>query len=119
MFTPRNVFHVLPQYQPIMRVYGIDAEGIFTHPKIVAWRKLEDRENCTLDGELHGKKFRLHIKRYAPARGFTTRAEDEENALRALHIEQIPTIQLVGWGKLIDRRSFIITEDLAGYLAAD
>ena len=119
MLQPRNVFRVLPQYQPIMRVYGIDAETIFTHPKIVAWRTLADRENCTFDGELNGKKVRLHIKRYQPARGFTTPAEDEEKALRALQIEQIPTMQLVGWGERGDGRSFIITEDLAGYQAAD
>jgi len=115
----KNLFRVLPQYQPLMRVLGIDAEAIFTHPQIKAWRTLSDRDNCTLDGEIAGKKIRLHIKRYHPARGMTTPAEDEERAIRALQLEQIPTLQLVGWGKLTDRRSFIITEDLAGYRAAD
>lgn len=115
----KNLFRVLPEYQPLMRVLGIDAEAIFTHPQIKPWRTLPDRDNCTLDGEIDGKKIRLHIKRYHPARGMTTPAEDEEKAIRALQIEQIPTLQIVGWGKLTDRRSFIITQDLEGYRAAD
>jgi hypothetical protein len=116
---PTNVLHVAPQFQPIMRIVGLDAETIFTHPKVVAWRKLPDRENCTLDGEIDGEKFRLHIKRYFAAPGFRTPAEEEVEALRALQIEQIPTLTLVGWGMLKDRRSFVITADLAGYQAAD
>jgi hypothetical protein len=116
---PRDSFRVLPQYQPLMRVLGIDAEAIFTHPQIVAWRKLDDRENCTLDGEVDGRAVRLHIKRYFPARGFTTPAEDEVKAFDAMRMEQIPTAPLVGWGKLIDHRSFIITEDLEGYRDAE
>ncbi len=102
-----------------MRVLGIDAEAIFTHPQIKPWRTLSDRENCTLDGEIDGRRIRLHIKRYRPARGASVPAEDEEKAIRALQAEQIPTVQLVGWGKLADRRSFFITEDLSGYRAAD
>src|SRR5947207_8219435 len=111
---PRDIFRVLPQYQPLMRVLGIDAAAVFTHPQIVAWRKLEDRENCTLDATLDGKPIRLHIKRYFPARGFTTPADDEVKALNFLIYEKIPTVPLVGWGRLMDRSSFVITEDLAG-----
>src|SRR2546428_2871694 len=116
---PRNEFRILPQYQPLMRAVGLDAETIFRHPRIVAWRTLPDRDNCTLDAELNGQPVRLHIKRYQPAYGFTTPAEDEVKAISALVIEQIPTAPLVGWGKLIDRRSFVITADLTGYQAAD
>src|SRR5207248_1593154 len=83
------------------------------------WRKLPDRENCTLDATLNGRPVRLHIKRWQPARGFTLPADDEVRGLRALQAAKIPTAPLVGWGKLVDRRSFVITEDLSGYRAAD
>src|SRR5438477_9508562 len=113
--APRSEFHVAPEYQPLMRELGIDAEQIFRHPQIKVWRSIPDRQNCTLDAQFEGQPIRLHIKRYHPAMGFTTPADDEVRAIRALQVEQIPTVPLVGWGKLPDRRSFIITRDLAGY----
>src|SRR6185436_7753766 len=116
---PKDIFRVAPQYQPLMRMVGLDAGAIFKHPQIVVWRKLPDRENCTLDADYNGKKIRLHIKRYAPARGFTLPADDEVRAHQALQIEGIPTATMVGWGKLLDRSSFVITENLDGYEAAD
>jgi hypothetical protein len=66
-----------------------------------------------------GRSIRWHVKRYQAARGFTTPADDEAQGHRALLTEQIPSGKLVGWGKLTDRRSFVIFEDLAGYEAAD
>ena len=36
-----------------------------------------------------------------------------------MEIESIPTAPLVGWGRLADGRSFLISEDLAGYAPAD
>lgn len=105
-------FHVLPKYQPIMRTVGLDAEAVFEHPKIVAWRKLPDRENCTLDAKLDGKPVRLHVKRYPVA---TSAVDDEVRAIRLLQEAGIATVALAGWGKLADGRSFIITEDLGGY----
>ena len=116
---PRAKFHVAPQYQPLMRYVGLDADAVFTHPAIKVWRSIPERENCTLDAEFGGRKIRLHIKRYRPTTGFTLPADDEAKAIRALIVEQIPTTPLVGWGSLPDRRSFVITEDLAGYEAAD
>jgi len=116
---PRNEFRVAPEYQPLMRAAGLDAEAVFDHPHIVAWRTLPDRDNCTLDVDVEGKNVRLHIKRYKPAPGEKTPADEEANAIQVLYAEQIPTLKLVGWGKLADGRSFIITEDLAGYRAAD
>jgi hypothetical protein len=113
---PRDTFNVLPQYQPLMRIVGLDAEAVFTHPHIVAWRKLPDRENCTLDAERDGQAVRLHIKRYPVA---TTLAGDEVNAIELLRRASIATIPLVGWGKLADGRSFVISEDLAGYRDAE
>ncbi|MEO6436828.1 MAG: lipopolysaccharide kinase InaA family protein [Tepidisphaeraceae bacterium] len=107
-----DVFHVLPQYHPLMRSVGLDAEAVFTHPDIVAWRTLPDRENCTLDAQRDGKPVRLHIKRYpAP----TSMADDEVKAIKRLQQAGIATVPLVGWGRLADGRSFVITEDLAGF----
>jgi len=118
--SPRNVFRVASHYQPLMRQVGLDADVVFSHPEIRVWRALADRENCTLDATLaDGSKVRLHIKRYPPARRSTTPADDEANGLQALGAEQIPTAPLVGWGKLGDGRSFVITEDLYGYQPAD
>src|SRR5438874_7152518 len=118
--APRNRFNAAQEYQPLLRAIGLDAEAVFAHPHIKVWRKLDDRENCTLEGRWpDGRAARLHIKRYAPARGFTTPADDEAKGIRALLIEKIPTAPLVGWGKLLDGRSFVITEDLAGFRPAD
>jgi hypothetical protein len=118
--APRNQFHASPQYQPLLRAVGLDAQAVFTHPQIRVWRTLDDRENCTLDGYwADGRAVRLHIKRYAPARGFTTPADDEAAGIRALISEEIPTAPLVGWGKILDGRSFVITEDLTGFRPAD
>src|SRR5207302_8259041 len=69
--SPRNSFRAAPRYQPILREIGLDAETIFTHPDIKIWRSITERENCTLDADLSdGRRIRLHIKRYHPARGF-------------------------------------------------
>lgn len=116
----RLVFRVAPHYQPMMRQIGLDAETIFKHPDIVVWRKLADRENCTLDATLaDGRTVRLHIKRYAPTSSATTPADMEAAGHQMLVEKNIPTFALAGWGRLPDGRSFIITEDLAGYEAAD
>ncbi|MEA2710116.1 MAG: lipopolysaccharide core heptose(I) kinase [Phycisphaerales bacterium] len=114
--SSQNVFHVLPQYQALMRMIGLDVEAVFDHPQIVAWRKLPDRENCTLDADIEGKPIRLHIKRYLIE---STGAADEVKAIELLRDAGVPTVPLVGWGKLVDGRSFVITEDLAGYRDAE
>ncbi|HEY8667550.1 MAG TPA: lipopolysaccharide kinase InaA family protein, partial [Tepidisphaeraceae bacterium] len=117
---PRNKFRAAPQYQAILRQIGLDAEAVFTHPAIRVWRKITERENCTLDATLaDGRAIQLHIKRYQPERGFTTPADDEARGIQALQVERIPTVPLVGWGKLLDGRSFVITEDLTDYAPAD
>lgn len=113
---PVNEFHVLPQYQPLMRVVGLDAEAIFTHPQIIAWRKLPDRENCTLDATLDGRPIRLHVKRHLVA---GTAAEDEVKGIELLRQAGIATVPLVGWGRLEGGRGFVITADLAGYRDAE
>jgi heptose I phosphotransferase len=117
--SSRAMFQVNPQYQPLMRQIGLDADAVFSHPQIKIWRSIPERENCTLDAQLNGRSIRLHIKRYHAGGGFALPGEDEAKAIRALLAEEIPTVPLVGWGSLADRRSFVITEDLAGYDAAD
>jgi hypothetical protein len=111
-----NEFRVLPQYQPLMRVVGLDAEAVFDHPDIRAWRKLPDRENCTLDAELDGKPIRLHIKRYFVE---SSGVADEVRGIELLREAGIPTVPLVGWGRVADGRSFVITEDLGDYRDAE
>lgn len=116
----KNLFYVVPKYQPVFTALGLTPQTVFTDPRIVVWRSISERQNCTLDIEFgDGKTRRLHIKRYHPARGFLTPADEESRGIRALEIEKIPTVPLVAYGKLTDRRSFVITEDLKGYRAAD
>src|SRR5690349_10202718 len=101
--VPKSKMRVASQYQPILRELGIDADLVFAHPLIKPWRQLSDRENCTLDATLRdGRTIRWHIKRYQPAPGFTTPADDEFNGHNALSVEQIPTAPLVGFGTLGD-----------------
>lgn len=99
-----------------MRTVGLDADAVFSHPRIVVWRKLKDRENCTLDAELNGRSIRLHVKRYPI---LTDAVADEVKAIGLLQEAGIATVALVGWGRLADGRSFIMTEDLTGYRDAE
>jgi heptose I phosphotransferase len=118
--APRNKFNAAPKYHAILREIGIDAEAVFDHPDIKVWRSISERKNCTLDADLmDGRHVRLHIKRYHPARGIGTPADEESRGIRALEIERIPTVPLVGWGRLVDGRSFVITEDLHDYRDAE
>lgn len=117
---PKDVFRVAPRYQPIFQALNWTASSVFTDKRIVVWRSIHERQNCTLDVEFgDGITQRFHIKRYFPAYGFLTPADEESRGIRALEVEQIPTAPLVAFGKLTDRRSFIITADLAGFRAAD
>src|SRR3712207_6955571 len=58
------------------------AEGVFEDPRIVVWRSVTERQNCTLDvpGE-NGGTTRLHVKRYWPARG--GRSEEHTSELQS------------------------------------
>ncbi len=112
--------HVAPDWQPVFRQLGLDGEVVFTHPEIRVWRKLSDRENCTLDAQTPERgKIRLHVKRYAPTDRAKTPAEDEYGGHELLLAHSIPTATLVAWGNLDDGRSFVIFDDLAGYTPAD
>lgn len=99
---------------------GLDAEAVFDHPDISVWRKIVDRENCTLDAEVDGRKVRWHVKRYAAVRApGRTPAEKEVAGIRLLQDAGIPTVPLVAWGVLADRRSFVVVDDLADYQPGD
>src|SRR5206468_4746554 len=77
-----------------------------------------DRQNCVLEAELPQRRVRWHVKRYAPVAG-TTPAEREVRGVQLLEEAGIPTVPLVGWGVLADRRSFVIVDDLAGHRPGD
>ncbi len=115
-----STFHVDPAYQPAVREIGLDADAVFTHPGIKVWRAITERENGTLDAALtDGTHVRWHVKRYRPTKGETSPAKLEADGVRLLEAAQIPTAKLVAFGEIADGRSFIITEDLAGFAAAD
>jgi hypothetical protein len=117
----RSTFHVDPAHQPAMREIGLDADAVFTHPDIKVWRSITERENATLDATLtDGTRVRWHVKRYRPTRdGGPSPAQQEVEGVRLLEAAEIPTVKIVGFGDLPDGRSFLITEDLAGFAAAD
>ena len=107
-------------YQPLLRQLGIDADAVFDRPDIRCWRKLPDRENCTLDADLpDGRHVRFHIKRYAASRGATTPADGDAAGHRLLEAASIPTAPLVAHGNLRDGRSFVMFDDLTGYTPTD
>src|SRR5687767_6665136 len=114
--TPDNTFRVTPGYEFVVRAARVDAAGVFGDPRVVCWRTLPDRENCTLDVDLgDGRRGRLHVKRYRPSRGSTTPADEEVQGHQLLVDWSVPTAPLVAWGNLPDRRSFTVWQDLEGY----
>ena len=118
----RSTFIVDPAYQPAMREIGLDADAVFTHPQIKVWRSITERENCTLDATLtDGTRVRWHVKRYRPSTNpcLASPALLEVNGIQLLRDAGIPTVNVVGHGNIADGRSFIITEDLVGFAAAD
>ena len=105
-------------YREILGQIGTSPETIFTDPAIKPWRILEDRENCTWDVLVGGRRVRLHVKRFR-ATNRRRRAQAEAEGYRALHERGIATATVAAWGRLDDGRSFIVTEDLAGFAPAD
>ena len=108
-------FRVAGEYQPLMRMLGLDAQTVFEHPDIHCWRKLPDRENCTLDADLPGgKHLRLHVKRYSSAGAAVPEVAGHKLLVQA----GIATAPLVGWGTS-GGRSFVIFDDLTSYTPGD
>ena len=119
-YVNQGKMNVATVYQPVFKRLGLDTETMFTDPAIRPWRDLNDRQNCTLDTTWDdGSPVRFHIKRFPSVRSSATPADVEVNGFRALQMEDIPTAPLVGWGKTGDRRSFVITQDLKGFVPAD
>jgi hypothetical protein len=113
-------FFVSPDFQPLLRQVGLDGDSVFEDDRILPWRKLPDRENCTLDVDLPtGIHVRWHIKRYVANRGSKSAVMDEVRGHQLLVDAGIPCAQLVGHGHLADGRSFVIFDDLTGYKPAD
>lgn len=121
MEAQRAFFWVPREYQAILRELKLtDSERIFADERIVPWRSIPERENCTLDATLaDGRAIRLHVKRYRPAWAPKPPGEEEADGILAMELAKIPTAPLVAWGKMADGRSFLITEDLTGYRPAD
>jgi hypothetical protein len=114
------IFQVDPAYQSLIRAVGLDAEAVFTDPRINIWRSLPDRENCTLDQTLpDGQLVRLHIKRYPAGSRSLTPAEVEVRGYRLLADANIPAAPIIAHGRMTDGRSFVILQDLAGYTPGD
>jgi len=114
-------FDVEPRFRGVLGAVGLaKAEGVFADPRVVVWRDVTERQNCTLDvpgGD--GRTVRLHVKRYWPTSGRGTPAGEELAGIRLLERAGVPTVPLVASGRLPDGRSFVITEDLAGFWPAD
>jgi len=109
---------VVAGYEAIFAQIGLDARGVFERAEVRVWRSLPDRENATLDvPQQQGPPLRFHVKRY-PRRNAQAAAA-EVRGIRLLERAGIPTVPLAAWGVLSDGRSFLISEDLAGYRAAD
>ena len=116
--SARSSFQIEAACAPLLREIGLDADGVFTDPRIVVWRSLPDRENATLDHlRSDGSKVRLHVKRYPPAAGFM--AGQEMAGYRLLREASVPAAPIIASGSRADGSSFIILEDLTGYTPAD
>jgi hypothetical protein len=120
MPASHNTFTIIPPYRALIQAAGLTPESIFTDPRIVVWRSITERQNCTLDlPQPTGQPLRLHVKRFEPTRSSLSPAEAEARGIAALEAQNIPTAPLVAFGKLSDGRSFLITQDLTGFRAAD
>lgn len=109
---------IQPEFELLLAHIGFSPDWVFTSPKVIVWRKLDDRENCTADVAWpDGRAVRLHIKRYPEA--WARWADEEAEAIALLRAAHVPCLRLVAAGRLPDGRGFVITEDLAGHKAAD
>jgi hypothetical protein len=111
-------FHVRGAYQPVMREIGLDADAVFEHADIRVWRSITERENCVLESRrADGSIVKWHVKRHRAGRYDEVLAE--VGGIEKLKASGIPTVELVGYGRVEDDRSFLITEDLDGFRPAD
>ena len=119
-FMQSEYLKVDVRFEQLIQAAGLTARGVFQDRRIQIWRSLYERENGTLDVELpDGRTVRLHIKRYTATNALTSPAQLEVRGYHALVIEKIPTAQLIAFGRLSDRRSFVIFANLDGFSPAD
>jgi tRNA A-37 threonylcarbamoyl transferase component Bud32 len=114
----RSDIIIAPAYRDMLAAIGLTTvPQVFSDDRLRVWRDLEDRDNSTLDATLpDGRSIRLHVKR-------DKRKRREPMALEArgitlLNNAGIDSAPLVAHGSLGDR-TFVITENLDGYLSAD
>jgi hypothetical protein len=112
------VIFIAEPYRESFRQINFAAQTIFNNPSVKPWRLLEDRQNCTWDIPMSGRNVRLHVKRFPRMRGKSP-AELEAEGYQLLKERGIPSAEVAAWGTLEDGRSFIATEDLAGFSPAD
>ena len=69
----------------MFRALGLTPSGVFEDARIVVWRSVTERQNCTLDvpGE-GGRSTRWHVKRYWATSGPVSPAEEEARGIHAL-----------------------------------
>jgi lipopolysaccharide kinase (Kdo/WaaP) family protein len=117
---PKTSVRIAAEFQELFHQIGFTPAMVLENPDIRSWRKLPDRENCIWDlRRPDGRIFRIHVKRYPPSRSRSTPAEIEALGYRLLESQEIPSARLIAWGRLANRRSFVLVADLTGYSAAD
>jgi hypothetical protein len=107
-----------PAYVDLLASLHLNADSIFSDPRIRVWRSLPDRENATLDfQQTDGTVGRLHIKRYPTSAG--SMAERELAGYQLLKAADIPAAPIIASVRRSDGSSAILLEDLRGYTPAD
>jgi hypothetical protein len=112
----RETIFVSPEFEELLRHNQFSSIWVFESPLVKVWRKLDDRENCTVeltDGKGLSKKF--HLKRYPHGND----AVKEAKGIELLEQSKIPTAPLAAWGVLGDGRGFVLTKDLGGFDPSD
>lgn len=102
-------------WRPTLAALGVrELDDCFTHPDVVAWRSIPERENCLLDTALG----RLHLKRmFRPHGAAATLVEVQ--GLRLLREAGIRSTPLVAHATDAGGRGVLITADLSGYTPLD
>ena len=104
--------HVESDWQRTLSDAGFgDAWAFWQDARVVAWRRLPERENATLDLPGVG---RLHVKRFR-GRGFARR---EVGGIRLLESAGIASTPVVAWDES-PRGGLLVTADLTGLTPAD
>lgn len=105
-------------YRAMLKTFGLTTAGaFFTDERFRVWRDVHDRQNATFDESFEGRRVRLHLKR--DCKRVREPLELEARGLELLQSAGIPTARRVAHGRLADGRSFIVTEQLYRYRAAD